>query len=217
MTELWVGTAAFHATDVDSATTITDNKGNTFTRVGKSTVSGSVWSGLYYCGSPIVGTGHTFTYHVTTSSDLALSVLGDDLLTAPTVDQGSNSTFSSSSGASVTTPQITTTAASEVLVSVYTNDDGNDTVTVSNGGSSSATWAKDSEQTGNAGIRITLGHAVVAATGTYSATWATTGATTVCPRGIASSKAGGGGGFDPSTVPWSVPAPDTTAVVLIEF
>jgi hypothetical protein len=214
-----VCTAAFHASITDATTTITDNKSNTYTLVGKSSLANSQWAGIYICTNPTVGTGHTWTYNLTALTDVDFGVLAFDDISSPAVDQGGSSTFSTGGAAAntaVTTPQITTVAATEYLVSVYTNDDGADTVTLANGGSSSATWTKDIENDGGVGVCLRIGHAVVSATGTFSASWTSNNATTVAPKGIASIKTASAG-FDPSTVPWSAEAPSAPGVAVVGF
>lgn len=188
-----VCTSAFHASISDATTPITDNKSNTYTLMtAKSSLVNSQWVAMYICTNPTVGTGHTWTYNLTALTDVDFGVLAFDDITSPAVEQGASySTSGAAANAAVTTPQITTLAATEYLVSVYTNDDGADTVTLANGGSSSATWTKDIENDGGVGVCLRIGHAVVSATGTYSASWSSNNATSVAPRGIASVKTAG--------------------------
>jgi hypothetical protein len=44
-----------------SAHAPTDSKSNAWTLLTGNSFSGNGWSGIYYCASPIVGSGHTFT------------------------------------------------------------------------------------------------------------------------------------------------------------
>jgi hypothetical protein len=219
-TVLIVATAAFQAAnvDTDAATTITDSKSNTYTRVGRSVKTGQQWVGLYICSSPTVGTAHTATYNVTGSTDMAIVFAAwDGSLTV--LDQGSSSSFSTGgagANTAVATPQITTTSASELLISVYSNDDAGDVVTQSNGGSSTATWTKQEDINGNVGVRITLSWASVSATGTFSAGWSSNSATTVAPKGIMSLM-GSGGGFDPSLYNWSLVQLPTVGSSVVAF
>jgi hypothetical protein len=219
-TVLIVATAAFQAAnvDTDAATTITDSKSNTYTRVGRSVKTSQQWVGLYICSSPTVGTAHTATYNLTGSTDVDIVFAAFDG-TLTLLDQGSGSSFSTGGAAAntaVATPQITTTSASELLISVYSNDDGTDTVTASNGGSSSATWTKQEDINGTVGVRITFSWASVSATGTFSAGWTSNSATTVAPKGIMSLM-GSGGGFDPSLYNWSLVQLPTVGSSVVAF
>src|SRR4051812_2896146 len=84
-------------------TSVVDNKSNTYTAVtGSSRTTGTERTAIYRCDNPTVGTGHTFTYTIGSSSFPSISVQGFSGLADPIED------VSGTNNADTTTPYNTT-------------------------------------------------------------------------------------------------------------
>lgn len=111
--------------------TVSDSKGNTYTALTTQTTSGPD-SVLYYCVSPTVGTGHTFTNAATSSFSVIMVAAFSGLLTSGTFDVQNGAT----SGATVTSIQtgsITPSANNELIVSGFAGNVGATSISIDSG------------------------------------------------------------------------------------
>lgn len=100
--------------------TVTDNKGNTYTRGVFNNGLGNIRTAIYYCINPTVGTGHTFTYGGGGGSYFAsIFVTAFTKLNVSSVGASNNNT---TSGTTMSAGILTTTSADELIVSVVGSD-----------------------------------------------------------------------------------------------
>lgn len=179
---------------------ISDNKGNTYTQIGTElTANVGAKSRLYYCQNGAGGSGHTFT--ATTATNVAITLHAIEITggkttgilnpTPPAANDDLSSPLTSSS--------ITTLQADALLVAG---------LAATSSGSNPATHAESNGFTIQAGAEETdatqywtgcLATKVVASTGTYSASFTETGATTgaVWIAAFEAAASGGGGSSGP--------------------
>lgn len=176
-------------------TSVTDNKGNTYTKApGMPNGDGSTtdFSYLYYCESPTVGSGHTLT--VTPSSGGAFLTLSassySGLAASSSLDKQHNGSGTGTALDSGNTA--TTTNANALLIGFGTLSTGSD------GTFASGTYTVRS-QAGAAsigGIGFIMDR-IVSATGAYNATasWSNASGPWVCGIAVFSDTSIGGGGI----------------------
>lgn len=180
---------------------ISDNKGNTYTQIGTElTANSGAKSRTYYCQNGTGGSGHTFT--ATTATNVAITLHAIEITggkttailnpTPPAANDDTASPFTSGS--------ITTVQADALLVSC---------IGASNTGSNPATHAESTGFTIQSGADETdasqywsgaIATKVLTATGTYSSSFTETGATTAAVWIAAFEAAAGGGGGSPGPI-----------------
>lgn len=100
--------------------TISDSNGNTWTALTGSTGGGTWRNRLYYCSSPVVGSGHTFTATgASTASVIAVQAWSNMSTSSPFDQQNGGSNASSST---VATGSITPSQANTVVILGYTTN-----------------------------------------------------------------------------------------------
>lgn len=98
-------------------TSITDNKGNTYTQVGTEQAQPTYLTGysrLYVCYNAIGGAGHTFT--VTTSSSVAITLMYQEIRASATMLQDVSGQGTDSNNSHDITALGTTALANEIVV-----------------------------------------------------------------------------------------------------
>jgi len=186
---------AYSFTATSTFSSIGDNKGNSYQRVGseQTDVGGSLKSGVFYCPNAAGGSGHTATLTVTGSAGLLLSIVelkttnGAGIL----VDQATQGTDDTSA---YTSPNITTTIANEILTA-YTGEDSSFSTVNHTAGNSFVLQVEDTDTaiwTGAVGTRV------VSSTGTYNSSWTMTGTINHTNQHIASFSEVAGGVLPPS-------------------
>lgn len=168
----------------DSATftSISDNKGNTYTQIGtevdEGTSSGTRFR-RYYCENATGGAGHTATINISASTEITLLFLEiTGGLTSGILDksaQADDATSPYASGSTATTAQ-----ANELLVGFGGADTGSNPGTHTASGSTPAagSWTQQvTEDDGSTLWPASLWTAVVTATGAYEWSFTESGAT----------------------------------------
>jgi hypothetical protein len=122
-----VNVAWFYDASVDPD--VTDSKGNTYTKLTRSTVNGCS-STLFYCYAGTVGSGHTFTFAGTTTYPSIQVIALSNIATSPFDQQNGNT---ASSPSTLTTGSITPSQANTVAVigTAYETASGTPTVNTS--------------------------------------------------------------------------------------
>jgi hypothetical protein len=160
--------------NIDGATPVTDSVGNTYTKVGNTSLAtdGHRYAELFYAKNVTGGASVTFTYTITASDYpriFVLEVTGADTATPLDVHNESDG----SGVISVTTSSITTGTANEILVASGGDADaGSQLENWSDGGctNNSGTWTRDESITDNSTLEGSIAHAIVASTGSYCVT-----------------------------------------------
>jgi hypothetical protein len=160
----------------DAATPVTDSKANAWTRIGTSAVNGGNRISLFYSVPTTVGTGHTVTYTIQSSTGLSIGVSCASGAAASPLDAGSNSTFAVNAAAQTltTSPSVTLSQANELLVACAWNAAGGKVGTLA-AGVGGATWTVDFDLENGAGQAFTFGHSIVSSTGPHSTTFSING------------------------------------------
>lgn len=122
--------------------TISDSKGNTWTGLAQSTGGGTWRNQLFYCVSPTVGSGHTFTATGAGTASVITVQAWSNMSTSSPFDQQSGGANTVTS--SVATGSITPSQANTVVIVGYTT---NSTVSFS---SFSGGYTASDTETGNA-------------------------------------------------------------------
>lgn len=106
-----------------TATNLSDNKSNSWTRLTPSDTGSSMMETLFYCQGPTVGSGHTFTFSETGKfPGLAVAAFSGSLATPLDQQNGANAVASS-----VSTGSVTPGFDNEILVAGWcTNGTSND-------------------------------------------------------------------------------------------
>jgi hypothetical protein len=99
---------------LSSTTTVVDSKGNTWTQLNVLTALSSVHNSIFYCESPIVGAGHTFTANGTTSYP-SICVAAFAGVGATPFDQ-QNGTANGGSGTTLTTGSVTPGTDNQLVI-----------------------------------------------------------------------------------------------------
>lgn len=97
--------------------TITDSKGNTWTNISHSTLTGNGRSSLYYCLNPIVGSGHYFTTAQVGSYANILAMAFSGAKATSALENNTGATTLVSGATSLATGSITPTEDNELIVS----------------------------------------------------------------------------------------------------
>ena len=105
-----VNVAWFYDVSVDPD--VTDSKGNTYTKLTRSTISNAT-NTLFYCYGGTVGSGHTFTFAGTTTYPSIQVIAISNIAAAPFDQQNGNTAASPST---LTTGSITPSQANTVAV-----------------------------------------------------------------------------------------------------
>lgn len=172
----------------NTALTVSDNKGNTWTALTNHAVGGgnAISSRFYYCFNPTVGSGHTFSNSLSYVATSAVAYSGAD--TSP-FDQ-ENGTATGSLVSSLATGSITPSVNDELVLAAMA------------AGKSATTLAIDSSMSVDTFFNpvsgVSYGGAIASLVQTTAAainpTWSWGGTTSEAAVSIASFKAAGGGG-----------------------
>lgn len=182
-----------YSSGTTSSETLTDSKGNTWTAMTASTVTGVRQHRFYYAYNAIVGTGHTFTITGTgTYPSLCIAwYSGVQSASDPLDQQATNGQVAPS----VTAGPITPTVDGCLIATGFHHADGNNTRALTGG----CTMVLDETSTTFGSDNGSYGHlAPQAVAAAISANWSTTN-TVLTESTIASFKPAGGGsppGFD---------------------
>lgn len=169
--------------------TPTDSKSNVYTAVTTATVAGGITSRLYDIVNGVGGASHTWSFGTGSSADLTIYAQeSTGCLTVAARDQFNQ-------GVDAATPfgnavAITTTQADEIIIAAM---HGNSATTPATHAESTGFTIQETVTTGGPNWTGCLATKVVAATGTYNASFTESGATTSGCH-IVSYKASGGGG-----------------------
>lgn len=183
----WEGSSTFSS--------ISDNKGNTYTQIGTElTANSGGKSRLYYCQNGAGGSSHTFT--ATTATNVAITLHAIEITGGKTTSilnptpPAANDDLSSP----LTSNNITTVQADALLVACVgsTNTSSNPATHAESSGFTVQTGADETD--GSAYWTGCVATKVVSSTGTYSASFTETGATTGAVWIAAFEAAAGGGG-----------------------
>jgi hypothetical protein len=170
--------------DAGTVSSVTDSKGNTYTRCTTDLTVGGVTMGMWHSTTYVGGAGHTFTVNFGGSADPSCfyaEITGSNIQldqVARNVDAASPFTVTSG----------TTTAANEVLVSFYACDGG-----LGSPAESSGFDQIDFEDNNSLYWTGAMGSRVVSSTGAYTPSWTSTVPATTNGVFVASFKENGGG------------------------
>jgi len=171
--------------DAGPASSVTDSKGNTYSKCAPDRTVGGVIIGLWRSTTWVGGASHTFSVNFGGSADPSC-FYAEITGTNPVLDQ-SDSILDNVSP--FTSPVINTTAADEVLISLYGCDGGLGSPAESTGFNQI-----DFEDNNSLYWTGAMGSRIVSATGAYNASWTSGVPATNNGVFIASFKESGGGG-----------------------
>lgn len=100
--------------------TVTDSKSNSYSLTGTKYSGAFAWIRWYYCESPTVGSGHTFTVSGTGSYSVIAALAYSGVASSSSIDVQNGGTFSGSTSAAV--GSITPTVNGDVLLAGWGMD-----------------------------------------------------------------------------------------------
>lgn len=197
------------ATNEDAATPITDSAGNTYTKIGSTTiVDNHRYTQLFYANNCLGGASVTFTYTLTGSDYpriFVLEITGAD----PTAPLDQSAFAQSGSATTITTAGFATGTANEILVAMGLDSAGTAVSTIADGGcaTNSGAWTKIESISDGSTVEGAMGYAIVSATGTYCVTYSQNNGGGTVEVGLASFKIAPAGAIQIPYQPWQQRAP----------
>lgn len=180
----------FNSGQLTTAPSVTDNKSNTFTSLTVRNTGSNLGTVLYYCKSPTVGSGHTFTLNsVALSTICAASFSGVDTSSPFDLENGAGN----ASAASIQPGSITPSANNEIVITSVCS--GLIDPFSINGGFS---IAQQSGNGGNTFFPSGLAYLIQTSAAAANPTWTSTSGPDQMAAAIASFKAAAAGGFTPT-------------------
>lgn len=157
-----------------TVTGVTDNKGNTYTKIGSTWTETSANGERWYCANGVGGTGHTFTLTATGTAALMQLIVGEITTTngnGVTLDQ---QTFQQTTGSPASSPTVTTTVPNEILMGAMQTHSGSGTASFAGANSFTMLEQITDGLNDNAGC---IGYRLVSSTGSYFSEFSVSGLT----------------------------------------